>query len=360
MPRANGSDSTKRGGRQPSGRTRTAVRPGDRRDGQALIFGWGRHLTRAEKQRFRERLVLAGGGLVFLIVALVVGIGAFQQFYLQPRAAVATVNGAKIDRQWLQKNVAYDGFVLQNRSQQDQNQYQALIANLRATAAAAATSEAAARPKPAATGSAPASSVPGSSAAASAGGTAQPSATAQASPTFTPAPTLNPEQSATVASLGRDLTELQQQYPSTEAQTTQDLIDLELMKQQAPTFGITVSSDDLAKQSQKTMDLIGGQAGYDRLLNDAHLSKKEYDRIQYDLALKDRFRAYFADHPDKAPAPAPTPQPSPSPTTAGTPVPTPSPQPTATPQPGEDALQRWLVQTRSASKITQAPRPLPS
>src|SRR5579859_7181131 len=107
MTRPSGSE--RRNTRQQQGRT-TAVRPGDRRDGQALIFGWGSHLTRSQKQRYRERFVLAGGIFVFFVVVLVIGIGALQQYYFAPRSPVATVNGASIQKQWYEKNLAYSQF----------------------------------------------------------------------------------------------------------------------------------------------------------------------------------------------------------------------------------------------------------
>ena len=129
-----------------AGRT-TAVGPGDRRDGQALIFGWGSHLTRAEKQRYRERFVLAGGIFVFLLVAGVIGWGALQQYFFRPRTSIAKVNTTSIERQWYDKNLAYDRFVLQHRTQDAQTLYQALVANQHANADATAT----AGPQPSAT-----------------------------------------------------------------------------------------------------------------------------------------------------------------------------------------------------------------
>ncbi|HEX6513465.1 MAG TPA: hypothetical protein VF157_14265 [Chloroflexota bacterium] len=346
----------------------SAVKPGERRDGQALIFGWGAHLTRAEKQKYRARFVVAGGIFVFAVIAIVIGVGALQQFYLKPRTAVAKVNGQSIERQWYDKNVAYQQFVLQHQLQDLQTQYQAVAANQRANAAATATANPspAGTPAPSAGGSAEASVAPApspSSPAASAASSGGPAPSGSPSPTFTPTPTFNPQESATVAALTSQFSADQAQLSAVNQQTMDDLIDNDVMRQKAPQLGISVSSDDVSAQAKKTTDQVGGEPILKDLFQTAHLSQNDFTQIQYDIVLRQKFEGYFADHPEAAPTPSPTSVPSPTPAVtaaAGPQPPTPTPSPTPVPTPGADALQRWLQEQRATASITQVPLPLPS
>ncbi|HEY8695125.1 MAG TPA: SurA N-terminal domain-containing protein [Chloroflexota bacterium] len=324
--------------------------PGDRRDGQPLIFGWGSHLTRAQKQQYRGRFVLAGGIFIFALIALVIGAGAVQQLVLKPRTAVASVNGNGIQRQWYDKNLAYTQFVLQHQTQDIQSQYQAIVANQQGNARATAT----ANPQPPGSPTAFTSGTP------EAGGTPAPSGTA--GPTLTPSPTFNPEESATVAALSSQFTTDQAQLNAAQQLTIENLIDDDLMRQNAGKLGISVSSDEVSAQAKKTADQIGGDPALKQLLSTAHLSQDDFNHIQYDIVQRDKFQAYFADHPGAAPAPSPTPVPSPTATVeavAGPQPPTPTAVPTPVPTPGADSLDRWLEEQRTSAKITRSSFPLP-
>jgi hypothetical protein len=347
-------------GPRPAGRT-TAVGPGDRRVGPPLIFGWGKHLTRAEKQKYRERFVLGAGIFVFALIVLVIGVGALQQYVLKPRAAVAKVNGDSIERQWYDKNVAYSQIVLQHDTQNLQSQYQALAANQKANAAATATANPspneAATPAPSETPQPAAAASPG----AEASGTPAPAGSPVATPT--PAPTFNPQEAATVAALSSQYSADQQRLSGIEQQTLDSLIDADIMRQNAAKLGISVSNDEVAAQAKRVTDQIGGDDALKKLLADAHLSQSDFNQVQYNAVLKDKYRAYFADHPDVAPTPSPTPIPSPTPapTEAAGPVPpTPTPSPTPAPTPGADSLARWLEEQRTTGNISRASFPLPS
>ncbi|MHB8621207.1 MAG: SurA N-terminal domain-containing protein, partial [Chloroflexota bacterium] len=348
MPkRSSGEDSGRgsRGTRRPAGRT--AVGPGGRRDGQPLIFGWGRHLTRAQKQRYRGLFVIASGALIFLIIAVVIGIGALQQYFFRPRFPVATVNGHTVERQWYDKNVAYSQFVLTHQLQNEQNQLQGLFADQQATIAATATANAKANPglaatqtpvPPTATATLAASAAPATSTTASpavAATPATPAATGTPAATPTPVPTFNPQQSATAASLQQAFNQNQSRFQGVQQQVVQDLIDADLMRQNEAKFGISVSTADIRKQAQQTIKEVGGNATYQQLLQQAHLSTGDFDRIQANLVLKQKYRSYFAAHPDQAPPPTPTPAPTgtPKPAPGTTPVPTPAVTPTPTPTP---------------------------
>jgi len=339
---------TKRPTAQAAGR-RTAVRPGDRRDGQPLVFGWGRHLTRAQKQRYRQLFVVAAGAFVFVLVALVLGIGALQQFYFKPRLAVATVNGQKVERQWYDKNVAYRRFVLQHEGQDEQSQLQGIYTNAFAKATATASAQPAA---------AEASPAPQPSAAAGAA-----SGTPSAAPTPAPTPTLAPEDAARASALQAQLSDTSTKFSGVEEQTVQDLIDALIMRQNAAKLGITVSQSDVSDQGQQTTDELGGEDAVKDLFTQANLKQSDFDQIQYDLALRTKFEEYFADHPDAAPAASPTPAPSPTPEVsvgAGPVPPTPTALPTPEPAVGSDELDRWLQQQRQTAKISRASFPLPS
>jgi len=365
------------------------VGPGDRRDGQPLIFGWGSHLTRAQKQKYRERFVLAGGIFIFVVIGLVIGLGALQQLVLKPRAAVASVNGDTIQRQWYDKNLAYTQFVLQHQVQDIQSQYQAIVANQQANANATAT----ANPRPGGSRAASTSGVPSASAVPAAteaantsaapaasgaaftsaaatalvGGTPAPSGTpvpsGSPSPTLTPSPTLNPQEAATVSALNSQFAADQTNLQAAQQQTINDLIDNDLMRQNATKLGVSVSSAEVSAQTKKTTNQIGGDTVLKQLLSTAHLSQGDFNQIQYDIVQRDKFRSYFADHPGVAPTASATPVPSPSATTvpqAGPQPPTPTASPTPVPVPGADSLDRWLQEQRTSAKITRAPFPLPS
>ncbi|MFI5268193.1 MAG: hypothetical protein ACHQ7M_12535 [Chloroflexota bacterium] len=392
------SQTDRRGSRQsaprPSTRT-TAVGPGDRRDGQPLVFGWGSHLTRAQKQKYRGRFVLAVGIFIFVLIALVIGVGALQQFVLKPRASVASVNGDSIQRQWYDKNLAYTQFVLQHQAQDVQSQYQAIVANQQANAGATATANPqpsgsgtpaaggapssspapanstapAASTAPGPSGSPAASAVPSGSGApaasdasgAEASGTPVPSGSP--SPSLSPTPTFNPQESATVSALTRQFATDQAHLQAAQQLTIEDLIDDDLMRQNAGKLGISVSSDDVSTQAKKTTDQIGGDAAVKQLFSAAHLSQGDFNQIQNNIVLRDKFQAYFADHPDAAPSASPTPVPSPTATVAaqaGPQPPTPTASPTPVPTPGADSLVRWLQEQRTSAKITRASSPLPS
>jgi PPIC-type PPIASE domain len=97
-----------------------------RRDGTPLLFGWGAHLTRIEKQRVQTR---ATYGLFGLIIVAVVGVfvfGVIQQNILIPNEAIVTVNSTSITQDTYRKYLAYEAQVLWNRLQSEIKQEQQL------------------------------------------------------------------------------------------------------------------------------------------------------------------------------------------------------------------------------------------
>ncbi|MGH2470253.1 MAG: hypothetical protein ACRDGF_09275, partial [Chloroflexota bacterium] len=211
-----------------------------------------------------------------------------------------------------------------------------------------------------------------------AGSTAQASASAPASPTatFTPAPTFNPPQTATVGALEQNLTTLQTDYTGSQDLVLRELIDAQLMRQQAAKLGVSVTAAEVSRRSQQVITELGGQASFSQLLKTASVSTADFQRLEYNTVLRQSFQAYFAAHPDKAPAATATPVPTATPLATATPLlvgpaaptasvtiatptaaATPTPPPTPTPIPGADALQRWLNAAENGAKITRAPLP---
>jgi parvulin-like peptidyl-prolyl isomerase len=81
---------------RPKGRRQAAVRYEARPDGRAFAFGWGDHLTRAEKDRIKSRLaVIALSGILALIALLIGGTLAWDRLYVAQRPVVR-VDGSAV------------------------------------------------------------------------------------------------------------------------------------------------------------------------------------------------------------------------------------------------------------------------
>ena len=78
-----------------------------RRDGKPLIFGWGKHLTRAEKTRIQTIAAYSFGGLVLVALIGVFIFAIVQQNVLIPNSAIVTVNGTSISQETYRKTLAY-------------------------------------------------------------------------------------------------------------------------------------------------------------------------------------------------------------------------------------------------------------
>lgn len=98
---------------------RQTARIDGRRDGTPLIFGWGKHLTRVQKQRIQRRAVFSFFGVVVAAVIFVFVFGWFQQNVLIPNEAVVTVNGVGVTQSAYQKQLAYDAQDLWNTLQSE-------------------------------------------------------------------------------------------------------------------------------------------------------------------------------------------------------------------------------------------------
>jgi hypothetical protein len=90
-----------------------------RRDGKPIIFGWGGHLTRLEKQRLQSRSAYGLFGLIVLAVVGVFVFGFIQQTVLIPNATLVSVDGKNISQETFRKFLAYQAQVLWNQMQSD-------------------------------------------------------------------------------------------------------------------------------------------------------------------------------------------------------------------------------------------------
>lgn len=88
------------------GAGRQTARLEGRRDGTPLIFGWGKHLTRAQKTRYRRGAVFTFGGVVAFLLIFVAVFGIVQQNYIIPNATIVSVNGVKISQNTYRKALA--------------------------------------------------------------------------------------------------------------------------------------------------------------------------------------------------------------------------------------------------------------
>jgi post-segregation antitoxin (ccd killing protein) len=104
-----------------SGRSfrRQTARIDGRRDGAPLIFGWGKQLTRMQKQKIQRRAAFSFFGVVVVAVIFVFVFGWFQQNVIIPNQAVVKVNGIGVSQSVYQRQLAYDAQVLWNTLQSE-------------------------------------------------------------------------------------------------------------------------------------------------------------------------------------------------------------------------------------------------
>lgn len=77
---------------------RTSAIIDERPDGKPILFGYGRHMTRREKERAQRLIAYAALGLVIALSVLVVVVAAVYQNVIVPNQTVASVNGHGISR----------------------------------------------------------------------------------------------------------------------------------------------------------------------------------------------------------------------------------------------------------------------
>lgn len=88
-----------------------------RRDGTPLIFGWGGHLTRAQKTQLQQRATYGFFGVVTVLVIGVFLFGLLQQLVLIPNATIVKINDVSVSQDSYRKQLAYDSQDLWNQLQ---------------------------------------------------------------------------------------------------------------------------------------------------------------------------------------------------------------------------------------------------
>ncbi|HXI15970.1 MAG TPA: hypothetical protein VNM48_06330, partial [Chloroflexota bacterium] len=96
-----------RPGVRPTGR-QTAVSREARRDGRAMAFGWGDHLTRAEKDRLRSRFAFLGLSAVLALVLVLIGGTLLWEKVYTARRAIARVDGSAVTLQAFANLLSYE------------------------------------------------------------------------------------------------------------------------------------------------------------------------------------------------------------------------------------------------------------
>jgi PPIC-type peptidyl-prolyl cis-trans isomerase-like protein len=115
--------STKAGGSAAKYRARQTARVEGLRDGKPLIqfgpFEWGRHLTRAQKNRYQHIALLSFASVVILSIVATLVYAVLNENVFIPNSAVVTVNGVKISQDTYRKNLAVEAQTLWNTLQQE-------------------------------------------------------------------------------------------------------------------------------------------------------------------------------------------------------------------------------------------------
>lgn len=110
---------------------RQTARAEGRRDGKALIFGWGKHLSRTQKAHVQQLTLYGFFGLVVVSILGVVAFGIVNETVLIPNSTIASVNNVHITQDFYRKTLAYDAQTIWNTIQsevQQQNGLQAALA----------------------------------------------------------------------------------------------------------------------------------------------------------------------------------------------------------------------------------------
>lgn len=87
------------------------------RDGKPLIFGWGGHLTRKQKNTIRERAMWGLAGVVAVAIVAVFVFGVIQQNFIIPNQQVVRVGKVSITQDAYRKQLAYESQYLWNKIQ---------------------------------------------------------------------------------------------------------------------------------------------------------------------------------------------------------------------------------------------------
>lgn len=109
------------------------------RDGKPLIFGWGKHLTRAQKLRYQHLATWSFIGVICLAIVGTLVYGLVNENIIVPNKTIASVNGVNIAQDTYRKELAYQSQTLWNRLQSEIAQRNALQAKAQTGDTTAAT-----------------------------------------------------------------------------------------------------------------------------------------------------------------------------------------------------------------------------
>ena len=116
----------KSGGSAAKTRLRQTARVEGLRDGKPLIFGWGAHLTRAQKHRYQRVGLVSFAGLVLLAVVGTLVYGVLNEQYFIPNSTIVSVSGVNITQDTYRRNLAVEAQTLWNTLQSEISQDNAL------------------------------------------------------------------------------------------------------------------------------------------------------------------------------------------------------------------------------------------
>lgn len=102
---------------------RQTARLEGRRDGKPLLFGWGGHLTKAQKSRIQHGAAYSFIGIVTGAVILTIVLGILNQNVFIPNQTFVTVNGVKFTQDTYRKTLAYEAQTVWNKLQLEIHQH---------------------------------------------------------------------------------------------------------------------------------------------------------------------------------------------------------------------------------------------
>ncbi|HET9111529.1 MAG TPA: peptidylprolyl isomerase [Ktedonobacterales bacterium] len=113
-------------------RVKQTARVSGLRDGKALIFGWGRDLTRAQKTHYQHLALWSFIGLIGVAIIGTLVFGVFNELVIIPNKTIVSVNGTNITQDTYRKELAYQAQTLWNKLQNEIGQKNAIQAKVQA------------------------------------------------------------------------------------------------------------------------------------------------------------------------------------------------------------------------------------
>ena len=96
---------------------RQTARLEGRRDGKPLLFGWGGHLTKAQKALYQRVAAFGFLGLVIVAVIVTLVLGILNQNVFIPNQSFVTINGLKVTQDTYRKTLAFEAQTVWNKLQ---------------------------------------------------------------------------------------------------------------------------------------------------------------------------------------------------------------------------------------------------